>query len=53
MTRMYRVIVAITCLIGAIACYVSGVPTGGAIFLALGLTLESLFWIGLVGRKKS
>lgn len=40
-------------LLGAIACYVFGVPKGGVVFLVLGLIFEALFWCGVFGRKRS
>lgn len=52
MRIIYRVTVVLACFIGAVACYLKGVPAGGAIFLLLGLMLELGFWAGVFGRKK-
>lgn len=47
-----RVLIAVGCFFAAIACYVFGVPAGGAVFLILGIISEGLFWIGIFGRRK-
>ncbi|WP_020210619.1 hypothetical protein [Gilvimarinus chinensis] len=54
MKLMTRLLIVIGCFFGAIACYVFGIPAGGAIFFGMGLILEALFWTGLlsVGRRK-
>lgn len=52
MRIIYRVTVVLACFIGAVACYLKGVPAGGAIFFLLGLMLELGFWAGVFGRKK-
>lgn len=52
MRILYRVLIVVACFFAAIACYVFGIPAGGAIFLILGLGFESLFWMGLFGRKR-
>ncbi len=51
MRIFYRAIIVISCLIAAIACYVFGIPAGGAVFLILGAVFEGIFWFGLFGRK--
>jgi len=48
-----RTLIAIVCLIAAIMCYVFGAPAGGVAFLIIGGVLEMLFWIGILGPKKS
>ncbi|SDK77124.1 hypothetical protein [Microbulbifer yueqingensis] len=35
----------------AVACYVFGIPAGGAIFLMLGMVFEGIFWTRLFKRK--
>lgn len=52
MSTIKRVLIAFACLFAAIACYVFGIPAGGAIFLVLGLLLEGLFWFQLTRRKR-
>ncbi|UTF58977.1 hypothetical protein [Gilvimarinus sp. DA14] len=47
MKLMTRLLILIGCFFGAIACYVFGIPAGGAIFLGIGLIFEALFWTGL------
>ncbi|WP_201276910.1 hypothetical protein [Microbulbifer sp. ALW1] len=53
MKTIKRLLVAVTCLFAAIACYVFGIPAGGALFLILGLLLEGLFWHQLLRRRKA
>ncbi len=53
MRILYRILIVVTCFFAAIACYVFGVPVGGVIFLILGLAFESMFWMGLFGRKRT
>lgn len=48
-----RKIGAILCLIAAIICYIFGAPSGGVLFLLIGAGLEILFWVGILGPKKS
>jgi hypothetical protein len=50
---MTRISILIVFLIAAIACYANGIPRGGIAFTLLGVIFEGLFWIGLLGRKKS
>ena len=52
MTLIVRVLLAVFCLFAAVACYVFGVPAGGATFLLIGLLLEGLFWFGLLGHRR-
>lgn len=52
MSIIKRWIFTILCLVLAIACYVFGVPAGGALFLLTGLILEVLFWRGLFDRLR-
>lgn len=52
MRIIYRVTVVLVCFIGAVACYLKGVPEGGAVFFLLGLLFELGFWGGLFGSKK-
>ena len=52
MKILTRTLTAVFCLFAAIACYVFGVPVGGAVFIVLGLMFEGLFWTGVFGRKK-
>lgn len=54
MNIVKRFALIIVCFFAAIACYMYGVPVGGAIFLILGLVFEGLFWTGIFGppRKK-
>lgn len=47
MKLMTRLLILIGCFFGAIACYVFGIPAGGAIFFGIGLIFEALFWTGL------
>ncbi|MGM0525644.1 MAG: hypothetical protein ACQEQ8_05555 [Pseudomonadota bacterium] len=49
---MTRILLALSCLAAAIACYIIGVPGGGVMFLILGVIFEVLFWFGLFGRKR-
>ena len=51
MRILARVVLVILCFFAGIACYVFGVPAGGLIFIAFGLVFESLFWLGIFGRK--
>ncbi|WP_231759274.1 hypothetical protein [Microbulbifer elongatus] len=53
MSTMKRILIAVVCLFAAIACYVFGIPTGGAVFLVLGFLLEGLFWFQLTRRKRA
>lgn len=53
MRIFYRASIVIACFFTAIACYVVGIPAGGAVFLLLGLALEDMFWIGLFRRKRT
>ncbi|WP_156035356.1 hypothetical protein [Microbulbifer sp. HZ11] len=48
-----RILLAVVCLFAAIACYVFGIPAGGAIFLVLGILLEGAFWFQLTRRKRT
>ena len=52
MRIIYRVLIVIACFFAAIACYVFGIPAGGAVFLLLGLAFEAMFWMGIFGRKR-
>jgi len=52
MRILYRVAIVIACFFAAIACYVFGIPAGGAIFLVFGLAFEGMFWMGLFSRKR-
>jgi len=52
MKMVYRVLITVLCFFAAVACYVFGIPAGGAIFLVLGVVFEGMFWFGLFGRKK-
>lgn len=52
MKLIYRVALVVACFFAAIACYVFGVPVGGAVFIVLGLVFEALFWTGIFGKKK-
>ncbi len=52
MKRLKRIIFTLLCFFAAIACYVFGIPAGGIVFLALGMSFEVLFWFGLLGKKK-
>jgi hypothetical protein len=51
-TKLKRITVALLFLLAAIACYVFGVPVGGAFFLALGVVFEGIFWVKLFKRKR-
>ncbi|WP_226665144.1 hypothetical protein [Microbulbifer aggregans] len=51
MHLLKRLLIAFTCLFAAIACYVFGIPVGGAIFLVLGMLLEGMFWFQLTRRR--
>lgn len=51
MNSIKRLIIAIFCFFAAIACYVFGVPAGGALFLLLGVVLEGAFWVMLFRKK--
>lgn len=51
MKLLQRWLITLLCLFAAIACYVFGIPAGGAIFLVLGVVLEGLFWVRLFKRK--
>lgn len=54
MKTLTRLLVLIGCFFAAIACYVFGIPAGGAVFLVIGLIFEALFWTGmfsLSGKK--
>lgn len=48
-----RILLAIACLIGALACYTRGLPQGGIAFIVLGIALEGMFWIQLAGKNKN
>lgn len=50
---IYRVLILMVFFFAAIACYVFGVPAGGAIFLLLGFAFEAMFWLGVFGRKRA
>lgn len=52
MRILTRTLTAVFCLFAAIACYVFGVPVGGAIFIVLGVIFEAMFWIGVFGQRK-
>ncbi|MFV8783429.1 hypothetical protein ACNKU7_13520 [Microbulbifer sp. SA54] len=52
MQTFKRLLVAFACLFAAIACYVFGIPAGGAVFLVLGLLLEGMFWFQLTRRRE-
>lgn len=52
MNKTKRILVAFACLFAAIACYVFGIPAGGAIFLVLGMLLEGMFWFQLTRKHK-
>lgn len=52
MRILTRTLTAVFCLFAAIACYVFGVPVGGAIFIVLGVIFEALFWIGVFSQRK-
>ncbi|MCQ3829127.1 hypothetical protein HXX02_06695 [Microbulbifer elongatus] len=53
MSTIKRILIAVVCLFAAIACYVFGIPAGGAVFLVLGFLLEGLFWFQLTRRKRA
>lgn len=52
MNVLMRIGLISICFFAAIACYVFGVPAGGAVFIIFGLAFELLFWTGILGRKK-
>ncbi|MCV6622268.1 MAG: hypothetical protein OIF51_11035 [Cellvibrionaceae bacterium] len=52
MNTLSRIALLILCFFAAIACYVFGIPAGGAVFLVLGIVFEGLFWMGLFSGKK-
>ncbi|MDO3385471.1 hypothetical protein QWI17_06410 [Gilvimarinus sp. SDUM040013] len=52
MSAVKRLIIIVGCFFAAVACYMYGVPAGGAIFLVAGLIFEGLFWIGIFGPPK-
>lgn len=47
-----RFIITVLCLLAAISCYLFGAPTGGALFLILGMVFEGVFWIRVFRRTK-
>ena len=47
MNILKRIILTALCFFAAIACYVFGIPAGGAVFFVLGLVFELLFWFGV------
>jgi hypothetical protein len=53
MNRYSRYAITVLCLLLAIACYALGVPTGGFLFLLLGIFFEGMFWIRLFRRNKT
>lgn len=48
-----RLVIIVACLFAAIGCYSFGVPAGGVVFLLAGLMFESMFWMGIFGKKKN
>ena len=49
---MLRIAMVIVFFFAAIACYVFGIPAGGAVFIVLGLVFEGLFWVGIFGKSE-
>ncbi|WP_323846326.1 hypothetical protein [Microbulbifer magnicolonia] len=48
---MKKHLITILCLLAALACYIFGVPAGGALFVVLGIVLEGIFWVRLLRRS--
>ena len=51
MKLLKRILLTVLCFFAAIACYVFGIPAGGAAFFVLGMAFEVMFWFGMLGKK--
>ena len=52
MKVIYRLLIIIGALLGALACYSMGMQSGIFLFIILGFLLEGAFWFGLFARKR-
>ncbi|WP_237067520.1 hypothetical protein [Microbulbifer guangxiensis] len=52
MSTHKRWILVLMCLLGAISCYIYGLPQGSAVFLGLGMLFEATFWVGVSRRRR-
>lgn len=53
MKIIIRIVIIVACFFSAIGCYSFGVPAGGVVFLLAGFVFESMFWVGMFGKKKN
>ncbi|AOS95866.1 hypothetical protein AUP74_00395 [Microbulbifer aggregans] len=52
MSTHKRWILVLMCLLGAISCYIYGLPQGSVVFLGLGMLFEATFWVGVSRRRR-
>ncbi|WP_345549080.1 hypothetical protein [Microbulbifer aestuariivivens] len=52
MSTHKRWLLVLMCLLGAISCYIYGLPQGSGVFLALGMLFEAGFWVGASRRRR-